>query len=223
MWRTALMSTPFLWGWERCYKMDVRLVKWQIVSFEGQVDHRWLSDQQQEVLFPGVRAAWGQQHPGQGAGPPPVRPGLQPHQVDGSKLLQDLSLPIRWWADGLCGQVIWVKNKEYSWQQMWLFFRNGIVIIDECPGVALDHFEEKDILIFQHTKWLYDFLCLIPEQLSQLSSIGSKLSSSIRLLCWTTTSRWWLSWSAGTRTTPVWSCGLWVTSPSRTEMLQVKK
>ena len=149
MWRTALMSTPFLWGWERCYKMDVRLVKWQIVSFEGQVDHRWLSDQQQEVLFPGVRAAWGQQHPGQGAGPPPVRPGLQPHQVDGSKLLQDFSLPIRWWADGLCGQVIWVKNKEYSWQQMWLFFRNGIVIIDECPGVALDHFEEKDILIFK--------------------------------------------------------------------------
>ena len=27
-----------------------------------------------------------------------------------------------------------------------VFRRNGIVIIDECPGVALDHFEAGNVL-----------------------------------------------------------------------------
>ena len=81
-----------------------------------------------------------------------------------------------------------------------VFRRNGIVIIDECPGVALDHFEAGNFL-------------------NSYSLILSLYWLTIcRLHYWITTWRLWLSWLTGTRTTLVLSCGLSGTNPSHTEM-----
>lgn len=66
------------------------------------------------------------------------------------QLVPNVALPLRGGNYGLCGQVRqpWsITTYRIQFQKANLLtFRHGIVVIDECPGVNLEHYDEPGLL-----------------------------------------------------------------------------